>query len=266
MISDLPHRDVQRPAALELYLIDCQAQCDFLEGAEARVMRLSEDERQRTRQIEASRGHEEARLWRAAHIGLRIVLERFCGPAVRGVAFATTASGRPFLRDAGADAAGPGLVPLGSVEFSLAHAGTMALIGVACGQAIGVDIEVSRDVNVSAERRQRIEAIAGALSPGQPLSGDGDARFLLAWVRLEALAKATGMGIGRLLTAAGVVGGSRSEADFGGGRLGQVLDLDAGAGRFAAVAAASLPKDVAIAAFPATEAEIAEFLQASAGQ
>lgn len=264
MNSDRPHRDVQRPGLLELYLIDCQAQCDFLEGEEARVVRLSEDERQRARQIEASRGHNDARLWRAAHIGLRIVLERFCGPVVRGVAFATTASGRPYLEGDGNVQFSRAQFSL--VQFSLAHAGTIALIGVAADQAIGVDIEVSRDLNVSGARRQRIEAVAGSLSPSQSLPGDCDARFLQAWVRLEALAKATGLGIGRLLTAAGVVGRGRCEADFDGGRLGQVLDLDAGTGRFAAVAAASLPKDVAITAFPATGAAIAAFLQASAGQ
>ncbi len=66
-------------------------------------------------------------------------------------------------------------------------------------------------MRVGEARRARIEEAGAALSD-EPLPAEGNARFLQAWVRLEALAKADGCGIGRLLTRLGILGVSEKFA------------------------------------------------------
>jgi 4'-phosphopantetheinyl transferase len=97
--------------------------------------------------------------------------------------------------------------------FSLSHARGVALIGLTPAGTIGVDVERTREVRIAAERRAAIEAAGAAL--GASLAGDGNTRFLHAWVRLEAYAKADGCGIGRLLTQLsnlGVAAAERADA------------------------------------------------------
>src|SRR5262249_60202312 len=88
--------------------------------------------------------------------------------------------------------------------FSLAHAEDWALIGVARGNEIGVDLEVVRSVALAPLRRQHILRAAAVLSPMPLIEAPADAAFIQAWVRLEALAKASGEGLGRTLTGRGV--------------------------------------------------------------
>ena len=80
----------------------------------------------------------------------------------------------------------------------------MALIGLSPLGSIGVDVERTRRVRLVEARRARIEEAGAALSAA-PLPNEGEARFLQAWVRLEAFAKAEGCGIGRLLTRLGIL-------------------------------------------------------------
>ncbi|MEQ1670646.1 MAG: hypothetical protein ABL893_07300, partial [Hyphomicrobium sp.] len=181
-----------------------------LEDAERQTPRLAADEVARYANICAARGEGEARIWRAAHIVLRIVLERQASRVVRGVAYEIAPGGRPQL---------PANVNTAGLQFSLSHTGQAALIAVSNAGPIGIDLEMTRDVKVSIERRQRILHAAGQLAssdqqaPSKTSSlieasdgGSENAGFLQAWVRLEALAKASGTGIGRILTQAGVAG------------------------------------------------------------
>lgn len=127
---------------------------------------------------------------RRAHIALRLLLERKLGAGIRGVPFVRSATGKPSL---------PGT----PVHFSLAHTHTAALVAVCDSGSIGVDLEAPRTIRIPAHRRPGIEALAVRVAGGAPLGGqDADARFLHAWVRLEAVAKAEGTGIGHLLEAA----------------------------------------------------------------
>ncbi len=93
------------------------------------------------------------------------------------------------------------------LAFSLSHAPGLALIGLAPRGSIGVDVERTRRVRLGEARRARIEEAGGALN-ATPLPDAEEARFLQAWVRLEAFAKAEGCGIGRLLTRLGILGTS----------------------------------------------------------
>jgi 4'-phosphopantetheinyl transferase len=165
--------------------------------------------------------------WLAAQIALRLLLERAAGPQWRGVAFAHAEAGKPHLAGA-------------PVSFSLSHALEVALIGIATEGSIGVDIERLRPVRMDAGRRARIEEAGGALVAAE-LPASGEARFLQAWVRLEAMAKAEGCGIGRVLSRLGIVA-SRKTQPLSGDAIASLVDgvvvrdLKLGTGVFAAAA------------------------------
>lgn len=215
--------------ALELWCVDTQAAGPALRALEQSVPLLSDFERRHaTTFADAAQAQE----WLTAHIALRVVLERVVGKAARGVTFARAAHGKPRLEGA-------------PVAFSLSHIPGLALIALSRGGVVGVDVERARPVRVREPRRSRIEAAGAALNPGEPLPARGDARFLQAWVRLEALAKAEGCGVGRLLARLGISGeGAATEGDFR-ARIDGVLadrhvaatrDVALGDGLFAAVA------------------------------
>lgn len=217
-----------RPGGCELWLADLAASADALAEMEARTPRLGPAELARAAAFSDAAVRRE---WLAAHIALRLLLERVAGPQVRGVDYALAPGGKPSL-------------PALDLGFSLSHARGRALIGIHRSASIGVDVERPRHVRVDAQRWALIEAAAVALA-GAALPGEGEARFLQAWVRLEAFAKADGCGVGRLLTRLGILGGRRraiEEAvaalqDEAGSDAIVVRDIAAGAETFAAVAA-----------------------------
>jgi 4'-phosphopantetheinyl transferase len=217
---------------LELWCVDLDAAGAALQEMERRTPRLSDWDRHNAATIADANA---AAQWCATHIALRLLLERAVGAQWRGAAFLRRPGVRPHLEGA-------------PVAFSLSHVAGLALIGLAPSGDIGVDLERARAVRMSAPRRGLIETAGAALDAGAPLPDDAEARFLQAWVRLEAFAKAEGGGIGRLLTRLGVVGGRDiSAADL----LTQVAaaraqasanvvhDLELGQGLFAAVALVS---------------------------
>jgi 4'-phosphopantetheinyl transferase len=214
---------------LELWCVDLEAAGRALREMERLTMRLSSADRERAAALPDTTATEE---WLAAHAALRVLLERTVGARWREVPFARAAHGKPHLDGA-------------SVSFSISHVPGLALIGIASRGTIGVDVERVRTVRVRAPRRRPIEAAEAALDP-QPLPGDEDARFLQAWVRLEAFAKADGRGIGRLLTRLGIVGGGGAESETVPAQVDRLRaelgietrDLRLGDGLFAAVALA----------------------------
>ena len=186
--------------------------------------------------------------WLAAHIVLRLLLERAVGPQWRRAAFVRASSGKPHLDGA-------------RITFSLSHAPGLALIGLTSEGSIGVDIERSRTVRVDTARRARIEAAGAALEAAVALPSAAEARFLQAWVRLEALAKAEGCGIGRVLMRLGILGSrgrgdiARDAAQSATGALREtveVRDLVVGEGMFAAAAFAGGPATDQVSWLPAT--------------
>ena len=170
-------------AVTELWRVDLDETEAALETLEAAVPRLSDDILERLDRMTDAALRRERRL---AHIALRILLEARLGSGVRRVPFVRSASGKPSL--AAAD-----------VDFSLAHTQGLALIAIGCGP-LGVDVERTRAVRIPVARRGPIEAEAIRLAGGAPLAGpDGDVRFLSAWARIEAVAKAHGSGVGPIL-------------------------------------------------------------------
>jgi 4'-phosphopantetheinyl transferase len=219
---------------IELWCVDLSAASAALLHVEARTPRLADDELQRAAALSDPKVRDE---WLAAHIALRLLLQRACGDSFHRVAFAREERGKPFLAGA-------------PVSFSLSHAPGIALIGIARDGVIGVDIERTRPVRISAARRDRIRA-AGAAISSSALPAAPDTSFLQAWVRLEALAKAEGCGVGRLLTRLGIMGTgaaeqrtapdthARATALLAGSPVGRVNDLQLGQGLFAAIARSS---------------------------
>lgn len=185
----------------ELWLIELDRSEAALESLEKATPRLSDDIRNRLAAISNDEARRERRL---AHIALRILLERKLGPGIRNIPFVVSASGKPSLANSDA-------------SFSLAHTKHLALIGVGNGSLLGVDIERKRSVWMPEARRVPIEAEAVSLAAGVPLEGtDPDERFLRAWVRIEAVAKARGTGVGPLLERLRPGKGDRREvADLG---------------------------------------------------
>jgi 4'-phosphopantetheinyl transferase len=237
---------------IELWCVDLSAAKAALLDVEARSPRLADDQLERAAAISDLNVRTE---WQAAHIALRILLERACGSDLRRVAFAREERGRPYL--------------VGSPSsFSLSHAPGIALIGVAPDGVIGVDIERTRPVRIAAARRDRIRA-AGAAISSPSLPAAPDTSFLQAWVRLEALAKAEGCGIGRLLTRLGIMGSAaaaeqrsgpdmqaRATAILAASPVARVNDLQLGHGLFAAVALSSTAAPPPVNWLPADAVEL----------
>lgn len=227
--------------------VDLDAARPLLFATEDALPRLSPEDRARA---ERKGGDVETLMrWRAARIATRIVLERYAGPTIRSVDFILADGGRPEL-------------PAGMPVFNVSHSGGVALIAVAQSGAVGIDIEGARTLSMSLERRQRLVTAAAAIDAAcDALDPASDDDVLRAWVRLEAVAKALGSGIGRMLTAHGVIAqstGVRGMDD----RVAslRVGDLSVPEGYVAAIAATALPEHVDVQRFPATADALSQYL------
>ncbi len=203
------------PERTELVHVDLAASQEALIAIERETPRLSDEDEARIARLSDREAQAERR---SAHIALRIMLERFAGPRVRRRPYRLSAHGKPWLdvddssdsaatAKAVADADSPEApaspsptLPL-QPHFSLSHTKGHALIGVSTRGPIGVDLELHRAPRIMGERRAAIERAGIELAGGAPLpEHDRDARFLTAWVRLEAIAKADGAGLGAHLS------------------------------------------------------------------
>jgi 4'-phosphopantetheinyl transferase len=158
-----------------------RAALDLSAGEAAAALRtLNEPER-----AHAARLRTGAPRWVAARAALRGVLARYLDVLPARVAFVTGAEGKPRL------APGPGA----DLRFNLSHSGGLALVAVRLGREVGVDLEELRDgVDGDAVAREFFDEperarLAALAATGQPQA------FFRAWVRREALAKASGRGI-----------------------------------------------------------------------
>lgn len=126
-----------------------------------------------------------ARRWSGARWALRTVLGRYLDERPGEIALADGERGKPRL---GEDP--------GRLEFNLSHSGELALIAVAAGREVGVDIEatrVRRDYLALAERSFDPEAAEAVRAAPPSLR---QSAFYAAWTRHEALAKCDGGGLG----------------------------------------------------------------------
>jgi 4'-phosphopantetheinyl transferase len=228
----------------QVWMIDLRAAQAALLSVEGQSPRLTGADHDRAARF-ASYDH--AQEWLAAHVALRLVLERTAGAATRGVVFERSAAGRPSL-------------PGGKIDFSLSHGAGHALIGVTSFGCVGVDVEGPRVIRLQNDRREAIEG-AGATLDRLPLPNDPGGRFLQAWVRLEALAKAEGIGMAGILSRAGAFGQRRGQGvspdllppGFA------VKDLAVGDGLYGAIALTEARGGVQLGVMPTDETALRHF-------
>jgi 4'-phosphopantetheinyl transferase len=244
----------------ELWLVDLNQAAPALEALEHATPRLGPDDRARA--LRAADVHEQ-RQRLAAYMALRILLERACGPAIRGRKLLRGPSGKPHL---GPDAP----------AFSLAHIDGLALIAMAPAGAVGVDLERPRRLHVSSRRRDEILAVGaglgGPLAAGTSHDPHHEEALLRAWCRLEAFAKAHGGGISHLLAEIGIRGPDGRQLPLAriegaAHRLAQrdrleIADLAMPPGLLAAVAAPEHPRARQPRPFPADTHAIARIAEA----
>lgn len=141
---------------------------------------LSADERRRA---ERFRFPLHRARWTAARGILRRILAGYVGADPAALRFTYGERGKPRLE------AGPGPE---APSFNLAHAGDLALLAVARGRAVGVDVEgIRRDAPIAAlVRRWFAPAEAEALLAMG--AAERRAAFFAAWTRKEAVVKARG--------------------------------------------------------------------------
>lgn len=179
------------PARIDVWLADLCASGLILDALDARLTLLPPEERARAEgmgDLIRSRG------WRRARIVLRLVLATHVGLTQARAPLVVSSRGKPRLASLGP-------------EFSLSHSGALLLLAVSPRGPLGVDIETRTTVEMDERRRTAIERAATALAPDAPLpSSSVVQRFLQAWTRLEAVAKATGAGIGQVLTELAITG------------------------------------------------------------
>jgi 4'-phosphopantetheinyl transferase len=200
---------------------------------ERQCPRLSCDEEARAAAMGEPR---EAEAWRTARIALRLLLESIVGADMRRTPFVVGPAGKPQLARA-----------QGALDFSLSHSGGHVLIAIAKPGPVGVDVECLRGVSLADEYRRALITAAEAMVLGRSRDvGLSDAHLLRAWVRLEALAKARGSGIGVLIRELGLTGARRRYGAVARSQVAADLLRDAGLrvcdlalsdGLFAAVAA-----------------------------
>lgn len=152
---------------------------DALDGPPAS---LSREECERAERL---RGRARARFI-ATRAALRDRLASYLGRAPGSIAFRYGETGKPMLLEAAAAS---------DVHFSVAHSGDVALIAVARGPAVGVDLERIRAVPRRARVAARVLAAASAAVLESLEEDVRDEAFIWAWTQREAYVKAIGGGV-----------------------------------------------------------------------
>jgi 4'-phosphopantetheinyl transferase len=174
---------------------------------------------------------------------LRVLLGDLLGERPLSVSIEEGASGKPRLA-------------AHRLGFNVSHSGDLALICIAEGFEVGVDLEQLRPVPSAAEIARRRFAPAEARFVGEGGESDIDRRFLLCWTRKEAVAKAIGAGLSFDLRGFAVPleepGGVVSFAGPAGGpaRRWQVLDVPLGDEHIAALALPASAMDTPVTVPP----------------
>jgi 4'-phosphopantetheinyl transferase len=125
---------------------------------------------------------------------LRLLLAAYAQRTPRSLAFGVATRGKPFLEN-------PGCAWL---RFNLAHSDGLALVGVARGLELGVDVERLRVVPDALEIASRYFAPSEAQALAALTDQARSEAFLQRWTRKEAALKATGEGLGGGLDSASV--------------------------------------------------------------
>jgi 4'-phosphopantetheinyl transferase len=178
---------------------------------------------------------EDRRCYVVSHGVLRLILSAFTGRHPRAIHIATRERGKPYVVGSGP-------------HFSLSHGGDVALVAVTTVGPTGVDVERIRpDLG--------LDSFARPLVPPPDVarieSLDPEARtraWFQAWTRLEAVAKASGNGLG-----------DGSVADTGGLTAFRTWNLDVDDAHVGAVALSPSVGHLVYETFPDISSALARF-------
>ena len=122
----------------------------------------------------------------ASHAVLRRVLARYTPDEPADLRFGIAEQGKPFL-----------LAPDGTpdLRFSLAHSGGLALVAVAAGQEVGVDVEAERPLPDVLRLARRVAAPHEHDALAACDADEQRRAFFRLWVAKEAVLKARGTGL-----------------------------------------------------------------------
>ncbi len=133
---------------------------------------------------------EHTRRFVVAYGVMRQILAGYLGATATELRFRMGAHGKPFLESPLDDAS--------VIEFNLSHSGNVALLAIARGRAVGVDVE---EWDVRVQHLAVSERFFSPMERETLRTLDADGRviegFFAAWSRKEAYLKATGRGITR---------------------------------------------------------------------
>lgn len=161
--------------------------CDLLRYAADRdtlAAFLSVDEQARAARFAFERDRQRFML---SHGLLRLILARYLGTAAGQIQFVTGAHGKPAVNDPS------GASP--SLEFSLSHSGDYALVALATGRAVGVDVELFKPEVEALKLAQRFFSPEESQAIAR-LQGEAQQRlFYRYWTAKEAYLKGRGVGL-----------------------------------------------------------------------
>lgn len=173
---ELP-REKLEPAHVHLWEIDLDELDGIHQGSNGM---LPADELARASRFHFERDRKRFISGRAA---LRIILSRYAGEPPERLSFGYGRWGKPRLQDGA------------SVRFNLSHSGGRALLAVAHGRRLGIDVERIRpDLNLEVIARHFFSARENQALLELPPEERADA-FFACWTRKEAFIKALGTGL-----------------------------------------------------------------------
>ncbi len=143
---------------------------------------LNADEQARAARL---RVEDKRRAFVAARGILRDILGRYQGLSPSDIQFAYTAQGKPELAAAQA----------GGLHFNLAHSGDLALVALARGRPLGVDLERKLPREAPDLLVERFFSAGERAAFGRVPPEHKALAFLLGWTRKEAYLKARGEGL-----------------------------------------------------------------------
>jgi 4'-phosphopantetheinyl transferase len=163
---------------------------------------LSPDERERAARFIFER---DRRRYLVAHIALHEILSRYLPIEPAQLSFDLGPNGKPKLHQA--------LAPSG-IEFNLSHSNEMALLAVAHGREVGVDVEHVREkfaFQEVAERFFTAKEVAAMRSLPATLQRQA---FFKCWTSKEAFLKAKGTGLSGALDEVEITLGGDEQVDI----------------------------------------------------
>lgn len=119
-----------------------------------------------------------------AHDAMHAILSRYLECPVAELQFKVQPGGKPYL-----DA------PRRPLEFNLSHSRDIALLAVATGAAVGVDVETYREIDDPLRLAHRVMPAEECADLESLQADERLERFLMLWTRMEARQKAIGRGI-----------------------------------------------------------------------